>query len=775
MATRSISRTDLVGLTSLSFIRPQIISFMVSNTKPSTKLYAFFDGKSVDQYITPLGGVLGGDLLTDASGTAGGIFTIPPATFNTGTRNLRFQDMPGFDASAIPGSNVGSAEASFHADGLKKTLQETVTNIEEIEHNNVVNHVNTIVNTNYVTVYKDDPKPPPKCPQPTGFFWSNFGMTGKGSANDGISYFGPGGDGYKGGAGDPLAQTFFTYGVTGGCFITKFDLYFYSKDANIPVSLEIRNVVNGYPGPQIIAPHAKVSLSPSLVTTSADASAATTFTFSRPVYLEEDQEYCFVIKTNTNNYNVWTSVFGDKSIETGKTIFEQPFIGTLFKSENNITWTAEQTEDIKFTMYKAAFDTTNRNITFKANAPPVIVFGSSFSVTNGASLVTAQLPFQHGFITTDKIYLRGLQGSVYRGVSSAIISASAGYSVVVVDDYTFTFDVGTNFTSTGTLYSSGFVNRIDVDAGGSGYTAPSITISDPPSGTTATATAVVVGGVITSVTITNPGTGYVSTPSVTISGAGSGAILTAISEALFETPINRKFQYAGPMVYSEQPGGTRIVNTLKTTSNDTGTYSVSSVASNHSINTVQNMNKHAVLMTSTAETDKISGSASTQMVMRLETDNANVSPVVNLAESAVLRMQNMLVNEYNDTRNTSELAASGGTAQARYISKMISLANVSKGVRVFVNAASISTTSFDVFIRTSLASNGVNHRAGGWTALTCDIARNTSTTMSNFKDYEFYLDDMTQFDIYDLKIVLYSPVKYVFPIIGNYRCIILAT
>lgn len=737
MATRSLSRTDVVGLTSLSFIRAQTVSFTITDTKPSTQLYAFFDGKPVSEYITIDSGTLGADIVTNSAGSLSGTFSIPSATFNTGARTLKFQDSPTFDVTQIPGSTVGSAQAVFVADGLKKTLQETITVTDTTTKNREIRHVNTVVNTNVVEV---------------------------------VTIFGA--------PGDPLAQTFFTYGVIGGCYITKFDIFFYSKDASIPVSLEIRDVVNGYPGSNIIAAHAKVTLLPSQVTTSVDASAATTFTFSRPVYLNEDKEYCFVLKANTNNYNVWTSVFGEKSIETGKTIFEQPYIGTLFKSENNITWTAEQTEDIKFTMYRANFDTTSRLITFKANAAPVIIQGSCLSVTSGSSVVTANLRFQHGFITSDIVYLRGLPTAVYRGVSSAVMSSSGGYAVTVIDEFTFTFDVGTNFTSTGTLHSSGFVNRIDVDSGGSGYSSPSIVISAPPSGTTATASATVSGGVITAITITDPGTGYVSTPSVTISGAGTGAVLTAISEALFETPINRKFQHAGPMIYSEQPGGTRIVNSLKTTTNNNGTgpYTVGSISSTHKINTFQNLNKHAVLMTETSEADKISGGvSSTQMIMRLETDNANVSPVINMGEPAVLRMQNMLINEYSSTRSTAELAPASGDAQARYISKIISLANVSKGARVFVNAASVSNTSFDVFIRTSLASNGTNHRTAAWQLMSCNIKRNASATLSQFKDYEFYLDDMTQFDIYDLKIVLYSPVKYQFPVIGNYRCIILAT
>ena len=33
----------------------------------------------------------------------------------------------------------------------------------------------------------------------------------------------------------------------GGCFVTKIDLFFQAKDENLPVRVEIREVINGYP------------------------------------------------------------------------------------------------------------------------------------------------------------------------------------------------------------------------------------------------------------------------------------------------------------------------------------------------------------------------------------------------------------------------------------------------------------------------------------------------------------------------------------------------
>ncbi len=60
--------------------------------------------------------------------------------------------------------------------------------------------------------------------------------------------------------------------------------------------------------------------------------------------------------------------------------------------------------------------------------------------------------------------------------------------------------------------------------GGSGYgtTAVTVTISGG-GGTGATATATVTSGVVTGLTLTNPGTGYTSLPTISITGAGSGA------------------------------------------------------------------------------------------------------------------------------------------------------------------------------------------------------------------------------------------------------------
>ena len=101
--------------------------------------------------------------------------------------------------------------------------------------------------------------------------------------------------------GDPLAQTFMV-NEEGGAFITKIDLFFATKDNNLPVWVEIRNVVNGYPGAKIL-PFGRKLLEPSEVNVDdTTAATATTFTFDSPVYLQQGIEYCVVVQTHSLDY-----------------------------------------------------------------------------------------------------------------------------------------------------------------------------------------------------------------------------------------------------------------------------------------------------------------------------------------------------------------------------------------------------------------------------------------------------------------------------------------
>ena len=148
-------------------------------------------------------------------------------------------------------------------------------------------------------------------------------------------------------------------------FITKLDLYFSSKDAGIPVQVQIREMVNGFPT-QTVVPFADVTLNPGSV--NIDGSA-TTFTFPSPVFLQDGIEYAFVILANSNDYTVKFAEVGGED-QSGNRISQQPYNGVLFKSANASTWTAEQGKDLTFVMHRAQFDTTTRNAVLRNSANP---------------------------------------------------------------------------------------------------------------------------------------------------------------------------------------------------------------------------------------------------------------------------------------------------------------------------------------------------------------------------------------------------------------------
>ncbi|MDD5370605.1 MAG: multicopper oxidase domain-containing protein [Anaerolineaceae bacterium] len=117
-------------------------------------------------------------------------------------------------------------------------------------------------------------------------------------------------------------------------------------------------------------------------------------------------------------------------------------------------------------------------------------------------------------------------------VTSVLIgNPGKGYTSAPTVVFDNTAAGGTGAAATATF--TRIVNTLVVTNGGSGYTtAPVVTIAAPPgNGVRATATATVTGGIVTGLTITNPGSGYGATaPSVTIaSPPGNGVRARATS------------------------------------------------------------------------------------------------------------------------------------------------------------------------------------------------------------------------------------------------------
>lgn len=257
-------------------------------------------------------------LVTDSNGEIIGSFFIPNPnipenpTFGTGTKTFKLTSSP--TNTTIAGSPLSAAESKFFAEGKSQKVQEKLLSVR-----------NAKVLTNIFTETKSE------------------------AAFSGLYI-------------DPLAQSFSCDDPT-GVYLTKVDVFFQSKDANIPVSCQLRTMELGTPT-KVILPFSEVSLNPDSVNISSDGSIATSFVFESPVYIEYNLEYALVLLSNSTSYRVWISRLGERDVITKKIVETQPTLGSLFKSQNASTWSPSQFEDLKFKLYRAEFTNTSGYVNF---------------------------------------------------------------------------------------------------------------------------------------------------------------------------------------------------------------------------------------------------------------------------------------------------------------------------------------------------------------------------------------------------------------------------
>ena len=327
-----------VDLSIRPFVRSKSISITASNLKPNTRVYAFFDGVNVNEHCTfSIGSttyrISEADLITDSAGNISSsvnlVFTIPAGQFRTGEKLFRLTD-----SSANVASNATtSAEIVYSAEGLVDTQENiNISTRRPITLRKDVNEERIITDTD------------------TDLFIDTSSPT------------------------NPVSQTFFVSSseYPNGVFVDKVSVYFKSKSSSLPVSLQLRPTSNGYPSSSVIYPFAEVVKNASDVEISnspdiASIGSATTFTFSSPVYLLPG-EHAVVLTTNSDEYETYIAVMGDKQIGTEIAVTEQPNMGSLFRTENAGKWEEDTSADLMIQISKCKFKLSGtKSITLKEN------------------------------------------------------------------------------------------------------------------------------------------------------------------------------------------------------------------------------------------------------------------------------------------------------------------------------------------------------------------------------------------------------------------------
>lgn len=288
-------------------------------------------------------------------------------SFRTGERTVKVND----DKDNVESNSKSSASTTYSATGILNTRQKTINAVRNAQIvQSSVSDNRTVTNT-----------------------WSTTSATT-------TRYI------------DPLAQTFLV-DTEGGCFLTKVNLFFAAKDEALPVTVQIRTVENGYPTGTVLA-FGEKTLTPDMVNLSSENvsyvnsvgktvtepsyDTPTTFEFESPVFVEGGQEYAIVILSNSTKYRVWIAEIGDTVPGRNMVISKQPYNGVLFKSQNASTWTANQNQDLKFTLYKANFDKTAvANLEFTNNTLPYVYLKSDPFQTVKDKSVIRVWQSNHGF------------------------------------------------------------------------------------------------------------------------------------------------------------------------------------------------------------------------------------------------------------------------------------------------------------------------------------------------------------------------------------------
>ena len=693
---------------------------------------------------------LGGNLVSNFNGDIQLLFNIPNTDalrFRCGTREFKLVDV-----STANGDFTSRARANYRAEGVLETRQQTVNavrNAELVEEQLADNRV--IVQTAERVVSQTA-------------WW------------------------------DPLAQTFLIE-QKGGCFLSKVDIFFATKDSKIPVTLEIREVVNGYPGKRVL-PFSRVTIKPEQVNISANTvnldgvavnkyDTATTFTFPSPVYVQEGTEYAIVLASDSNNYKVWISQVGDQMPGTARTISEQPYLGSLFKSQNASTWTADQTQDLKFVLYRAKFDTSViANVEYVNDVIPLQTLDiDPFETRNGQTKVRVWHK-DHGMPSGSRVIISGVAAAV-NNVPAAQLNTTHIISDVDVDSYVVTVATAANASGYGGGSAVRATRNLQYDA-----VQPAVQIqrfSETPiefgiktttgkSVDSTTQTAYVQDSSFTGVLANE--NNYFESPRMIASEINETLSLGANKSVTLNVEFSSSNDSLSPVLDTHRTSmiviNNKVNNPTETNINVSGLDDniLLSAASGVTIsgNQITTSTQNAAFKTaSVGKYLTIAGASSgssTRLITAVASDGSSIT--FSSAPSAITGNATLTQRE----RFVDEIAPTESSTYSKYVTKKVNFANPSNllKVRFAVNLPAEATVG--VYYKSAVVGSTASYDDVPYTEMVADsLTPRFSNGTNRFVDAVYTASDLQSFDAVTIKIVMKSTNSSEIPRIKDLRVI----
>lgn len=704
------------------------------------------------------GSLIGDSVVANKNGDVNLLFNIPntdAVRFRTGSRELKL-----VDTSIATGNFTSRGRAQYRAEGVVETRQSLVNAVRNAEIvQEIVQDSQTIVETSSRVIGD------------TGWF-------------------------------DPLAQTFLVDNK-GGAFLTKVDIFFASKDVQVPVTMEIREVVNGYPGKRVL-PFSRVTLKPEQVSISVTMvdldgvstpsyNTPTSFEFKSPVYVQDAGEYCIVLMSDSNKYKCWVSQVGDTVPGTSRTISEQPYAGALFKSQNASTWTTDQSQDLKFTVHRARFDTSSvGTVQFVNDVLPYSALASDpFQTTSGSNIVRVWHK-EHGLSSGSSVIVAGATGTL-NGIPSAELNGTKTVSNIDLDSYTYI----TTTNATGTGYSGGNAIRakgqVQYDAV---YPIAQVqSFSETTVGySIKTTSGKSVDGVETPF-VQDIGFGdclanennYFYSPRVVASEVNENASMAGNKSVTFAVNMTSSNDSLSPVLDAQRMSLVAVSNKINSPTHAnvdvspvdyttlftgaTGAFSFSGSTITSSNSTVRSLAATIAIgqyiLISGATTSGNNG----QFLVTSNTDDGStvtitVSGISFTGEAAVGGTTVSTVNLFTD-----EISPVGSSIASKYVTNAVKLALPSTFVKIRFAANIPSGSDVDIYYKTSLGSTGTLDKTKYTLATPAIPAIKVENGNETFYDVDYSLTNLIPFDAIQVKLVMKSTNSSAIPRIRDLRII----
>ena len=624
----------------------------------------------------------------------------------------------------------------------------------------------------------------------------------------------------------PLGQTF-KVDIIGGCFLTSVDLFFAYKDDNIPIRVEIRNVIAGAPGQRVL-PHSTKVLEPVDINVDEEnGSVPTTFTFDSPVFVQEAQEYAVVLLTKSLAYRVWTAEMGAVDIETGAVIESQPALGVLYKSSNDSAWTPAQSEDLKFTLKKAFFN-INRygNVTLHNDIIGEAIEYSDDSadskgvaygrrlrpnplILTNSSTVMRVKHINHGmYSTSNNVEIRNVSSGFTTTLNGAITDTATS---LVLDPSVTGGSSVTGFEASNESSKIYLKINDEIMKGTlSGLNVTSITRAQGSTNAAAHADEDVVElyqinkTPLTEINkvhtaIANIGINSYTVALTTAPTVSGSSDTTEVGGANVFASENYRYETLRATVQTLELNDTSIQATLGSTSgtspsgSETSFSKINDDIENILINSNMNLDRSNIIASPINEQNEMSSRKSLSLNLRLQSNNTAISPVIDLDRASVVAVGNVInnIDSSSDVFPTTDFNAStepdGDNNAAIYITKKVALENPATSIKVTFAANKVETSDIKVLHRILRSDDSFDFDELGYeffnTDGSPDATVNSSLKSTDFQEYTYSAgikDDgvgetLGEFSQFSIKIVMQGTNAAAPPRIRDLRIIALAT